>query len=42
MSYDDAAVRTEMDLEGVKRWLPGDKSGYADLTEAMREQGYLS
>jgi len=41
MSYDDASVRTEMDLEGVKRWLPADKSGYADLTAAMRAQGYL-
>ena len=42
MSYDDAAVRTEMELEGVRRWLPGDKSGYADLTVAMHEQGLLS
>jgi ABC-type phosphate/phosphonate transport system substrate-binding protein len=41
MSYDDPALRAAMDLEGVKRWLPGDKSGYADLTEAMQEQGYL-
>jgi ABC-type phosphate/phosphonate transport system substrate-binding protein len=41
MSYDDPALRGVMDLEGVKRWLPGDKSGYADLAEAMREQGYL-
>jgi phosphonate transport system substrate-binding protein len=41
MSYDDPAMRHAMDLEGVKRWLPGDKSGYADLTVAMREQGYL-
>ena len=41
MSYDDLLVRAEMELEGVKRWLPGDKSGYADLTEAMRQQGYL-
>lgn len=41
MSYDDPTVRNVMDLEGVKRWLRGDKSGYADLTEAMREQGYL-
>jgi ABC-type phosphate/phosphonate transport system substrate-binding protein len=41
MSYDDPAVRSVMDLEGVKRWLPGDKSGYADLTEAMGEQGLL-
>jgi phosphonate transport system substrate-binding protein len=42
MSYDDPSVRVEMDLEGVKRWLPGDKSGYADLTEAMRKQGYIA
>jgi phosphonate transport system substrate-binding protein len=41
MSYDDPSVRVAMDLEGVKRWLPGDKSGYSDLTEAMREQGYI-
>jgi phosphonate transport system substrate-binding protein len=41
MSYDDPSVRVAMELEGVKRWLPGDKSGYADLTEAMRDQGYL-
>jgi ABC-type phosphate/phosphonate transport system substrate-binding protein len=41
MSYDDPSVRVEMELEGVKRWLPGDKSGYADLTEAMRRQGYI-
>ena len=42
MSYDDPSVRVAMDLEGVKRWLPGDKSGYVDLTEAMREQGYIA
>jgi ABC-type phosphate/phosphonate transport system substrate-binding protein len=41
MSYDDPSMRSAMDLEGVKRWLPGDKAGYVDLTEAMREQGYL-
>jgi ABC-type phosphate/phosphonate transport system substrate-binding protein len=42
MRYDDPSVRVEMDLEGLKRWLPGDKSGYADLTKAMREQGYIA
>ena len=42
MSHDDPAMRHAMDLEGVKRWLPGDKSGYADLTAAMRDQGYLT
>jgi ABC-type phosphate/phosphonate transport system substrate-binding protein len=41
MRYDDPELRAVMDLEGVKRWLPGDKSGYADLTLAMKEQGYL-
>lgn len=41
MSYEDPSLRPAMDLEGVKRWLPADKEGYADLGEAMREQGYL-
>jgi ABC-type phosphate/phosphonate transport system substrate-binding protein len=41
MSYDEPSLRQAMDLEGVKRWLPADKSGYADLTEAMRQQGFL-
>jgi ABC-type phosphate/phosphonate transport system substrate-binding protein len=41
MDYSDASLRHYMDLEGVKRWLPGDKAGYSDLTEAMRLQGYL-
>ena len=41
MRYDDPSLRQAMDLEGVKRWLPADKSGYETLTDAMREQGYL-
>jgi phosphonate transport system substrate-binding protein len=41
MSYDDPGMRHAMDMEGVKRWLPGDKAGYAILATAMREQGYL-
>jgi ABC-type phosphate/phosphonate transport system substrate-binding protein len=41
MSYDEPTLRPAMDLEGVKRWLPADKGGYADLTEAMRRQGLL-
>lgn len=36
MDYDDPTLRPAMDLEGVKRWLPADKSGYATLTEAMQ------
>ncbi|MFN2388439.1 MAG: phosphate/phosphite/phosphonate ABC transporter substrate-binding protein [Actinomycetota bacterium] len=41
MDHNDPELRNAMDLEGVKRWLPGDRSGYADLEEAMRAQGYL-
>jgi ABC-type phosphate/phosphonate transport system substrate-binding protein len=41
MSYEEPTLRPAMDLEGVKRWLPADKSGYATLTEAIRDQGYL-
>jgi len=42
MRYDDPTLRPAMDLEGVKRWLPADKDGYATLTAAMRGQGYLT
>jgi hypothetical protein len=41
MDYNDPALRNAMDLEGVKKWLPGDEKGYATLAEAMNEQGYL-
>jgi phosphonate transport system substrate-binding protein len=39
MSYDDPSMRQAMTLEGVKRWLPGDRSGYAALAEAMASPG---
>jgi phosphonate transport system substrate-binding protein len=42
MDYNDPELRHYMDLEGVKRWLPGARSGYDDLAEAMRQQGYLA
>jgi ABC-type phosphate/phosphonate transport system substrate-binding protein len=35
MSYDDPEIRQAMTLEGVKRWLPGDRSGYEALAAAM-------
>ncbi|MDQ6804072.1 MAG: phosphate/phosphite/phosphonate ABC transporter substrate-binding protein, partial [Actinomycetota bacterium] len=35
MSYDDPSMRQAMTLEGVKRWLAGDRSGYQALSEAM-------
>lgn len=42
MDYNDPVLRAAMDLEGVKRWLPGDEDGYVTLSEAMSEQGYLT
>lgn len=41
MSFDDPEMRPAMELEGVRRWLPGDRVGYESLAEAMREQGLL-
>jgi phosphonate transport system substrate-binding protein len=35
MSYDDVRMRQAMTLEGAKRWLPGDRSGYEALAAAM-------
>ncbi len=37
MSYDDPSMRQAMTLEGVKRWLPGDRSGYEALAKAMAD-----
>lgn len=35
MSYDNPEMRQPMTLEGVKRWLPGDRDGYESLAQAM-------
>ena len=35
MSYADAEVRPLLDLEGLKRWVPGRVEGYAQLTAAV-------
>lgn len=37
MRYDDPGMRRAMTLEGVKRWLPGERSGYRALAEAMAD-----
>ena len=42
MSFDDPTLRAAMELEGVRRWYPGDRDGYASLTAAMEEQALLS
>ena len=41
MSYSDPRTRRMMDLEGLKRWIPCDGSGYDDLEVAMRAQGMI-
>jgi ABC-type phosphate/phosphonate transport system substrate-binding protein len=42
MDFDDPTLRPAMELEGVRRWLPGSRKGYASLEAAMREQARLS
>ena len=36
MSFQDPEVRAFMELEGLKQWLPGRTSGYAQLESAVR------
>lgn len=36
MSFEDPSVRTVMEMEGLKRWLPGRTSGYAQLENAVK------
>jgi len=35
MSFDDPSVRELMEMEGLKRWLPGRTSGYSQLEHAV-------
>ena len=41
MDFDDPGLRPAMELEGVRRWLPSGREGYASLEAAMRAQGRL-
>jgi ABC-type phosphate/phosphonate transport system substrate-binding protein len=41
MSYANPQVRRLLDLEGLKRWLPGRTEGYALLSQAIDKFGYL-
>jgi phosphonate transport system substrate-binding protein len=41
MRYSVPSHREMMDMEGLKAWLPGRTSGYAALTEAVREQRFF-
>ena len=41
MSYADPVIRRLLDLEGLKRWLPGRTEGYELLSQAVERSGYL-
>lgn len=41
MSFNDAALRPLMELEGLKAWLPGRSEGYAPLERACARGGAL-
>ncbi len=41
MSYDNPRHRQMMDLEGLKRWLPGRTSGFGPLAEAVERQRFF-
>jgi phosphonate transport system substrate-binding protein len=40
MRWDDAKVRPLLELEGLRQWLPGRTSGYAQLERAVDEQAF--
>ena len=40
MSYEDPALRPLLDLEGLKRWLPGRVEGYRPLAAAVDATGF--
>lgn len=41
MSYSDPEIRRLLDLEGLKKWLPGRTQGYELLSAAVEHFGYL-
>jgi ABC-type phosphate/phosphonate transport system substrate-binding protein len=41
MSFDDPAVRPLLEMEGLRRWLPGRTSGYGALNRAVDRSGFL-
>ncbi|MEZ6101115.1 MAG: phosphate/phosphite/phosphonate ABC transporter substrate-binding protein [Pirellulaceae bacterium] len=41
MSYDNPQHREMMDLEGLRQWMPGRKSGFGPLSEAVEGQAYF-
>jgi hypothetical protein len=41
MSYGDPDVRPLLDLEGLKEWVPGRVTGYAQLSAAVDRLGTI-
>ncbi|MFN8176788.1 MAG: phosphate/phosphite/phosphonate ABC transporter substrate-binding protein [bacterium] len=42
MSYDEPKHREMMDLEGLKKWLPGRTTGFGPLSEAVERQAFFA
>jgi len=42
MCWDDAEVRPLLELEGLKQWLPGRTTGYAELARAVDATGFYA
>lgn len=42
MSYDNPKHREMMDLEGLKKWLPGRTTGFGPLDEAVKRQDFFA
>jgi phosphonate transport system substrate-binding protein len=40
MRWDDPQVRRLLELEGLRKWLPGRVSGYAQLEKAVDDEGF--
>lgn len=41
MSFQDAALRPYMEMEGLRKWLPGRTTGYAQLERAVTRTGFF-
>ena len=41
MSYDNPKHREMMDMEGLRKWMPGRTSGFGPLSEAVETQKFF-
>jgi hypothetical protein len=42
MDYSNPKHREMMELEGLKKWLPGRKTGFGALSDAIERQNFFS